>query len=131
MIGDPVDREEAAVDDLVAGRRLHPAVGARIQNDENSVPTATISGRDEMRPARHQLAAEQQHAEKRRFEEEGGQAFIGQQRRDDIGGGVGEAAPVGAELERHDDAGHHAHAEGDGEDPGPEAGDAEIDLAGR
>ena len=35
---------EAAVDDLVAGRRLHPAeLAARIQNEDNSVPTATMT----------------------------------------------------------------------------------------
>ena len=79
-----------------------------------------MTRRDEMRPARHQLAPEQQHAEERRFEEERRQALVGQQRRDDVGGRVGEAAPVGAELERHDDAGHHAHAERDREDLDPE-----------
>ena len=100
----------------------------RIQKDENSVPAATSSAGGEMRPARHQIAAEQQHAQKARFQGEGGQAFIGQQRRDDIGGGVGKAAPVGAELERHHHARDHAHAEGDGEDARPEAGDAETDV---
>src|SRR6516225_9994773 len=67
-----------------------------------------------MRPGGHQTPSEQKHAEKRRFEEKGHQAFVGQKRRDHVGGGVGEAAPIGAELERHNDAGDHAHAEGNG-----------------
>src|SRR5262249_53717496 len=43
-------------------------------------------------------------------------------------GGVGKAAPIGAELERHHHARHHAHAEGDGEQAQPEAGNAKIDV---
>jgi len=73
-----------------------------------------------MHGRRHQLAAEQQHAEKGRFQKERHQALIGQERRNDVAGDVGEAAPVGAELKRHDDAGDDAHAEGDGENPQPE-----------
>src|SRR4029077_12046772 len=54
---------------------------------------------------------------------------IGQQRTDDVPGSIGKAAPVRAELERHDNPRYHAHAERDGEDPDPEIGDPEIDLA--
>ncbi len=70
---------------------------------------------EEMRPARHQLAAEEQHAEEGRLQEEGGEPLTGQKRRDDVRRRVGEAAPIGAELEGHDDAGDDAHAERDRE----------------
>ena len=50
----------------------------RIQKDESRVPAATSSGGAEMRPARHQIATEQQHAQEARFQGEGRQAFIGQ-----------------------------------------------------
>ena len=128
MTGQPVGREEAAVDDLVAGGRLHPAVGREDPEGRQQRAERHHQRRDEMRPGRHQLAAEQQHAEEGRFEEEGGQPFIGEERRQHIGRRVGEAAPVGAELERHDDAGHDAHAEGDREYLDPECRDPEIDL---
>jgi hypothetical protein len=40
-------------------------------------------------------------------------------------------APVGAELERHDDAGDHTHPEGNGEDLYPEGRDAQVDGPAR
>ena len=81
-----------------------------------------------MRPARHQGTAEQQHAEECRLQKEGHQVFVGQHGRDHVGGRVGEACPIGAELEWHDDAGDDAHGEGDREDADPEARDAQPDL---
>ena len=117
---EPILRKKPAIDDLVADRGLHPAIGGQDPERRGQRAHGHQHGGDEMHRRRHQLAAEQQHPEKGRFEEERGQALIGQQRRDHVAGGVGEAAPVGAELERHHDAGHDAHAEGDGEDPQPE-----------
>jgi hypothetical protein len=76
--------------------------------------------RQHVRPLRHPVAAEQQHAEKGRFQEEGRDDFVGHQPADDAAGEVDVAAPVGAELERHDDARDHAQSEGDGEDLDPE-----------
>jgi hypothetical protein len=73
-----------------------------------------------MRPRRHQLATEQKHAQEGRLEEEGGDAFIGEQGTEDVRCGIGEPAPVRAELEGHDHAGHHADAEGHREYPDPE-----------
>ena len=120
---------EAAVDDVVARRRLHPAVGRQNPEGRGERPERDHQRGEKMRPARHQLAAEQQHAEEGRLEKERRQALVGEQRRDDVADVVGEAAPVRAELERHDDAGHDAHAERDGEDLDPEGRNAEIDLA--
>ena len=125
----PVGREEASVDDLVAGRRLHPAVGRQDPERREQRAERHHQRCNEMGPGRHQLAPEQQHAEKRRLEKKCRQALVGEQRRQDIGGGVRIAAPVGAELERHDDAGDHAHPEGDRENPDPEHRDAKIDVA--
>ncbi len=124
----PVGREEPLVDNRVAGRRLHPAVGGQDPERRQQRAERDHHRRQEMRPARHQRAPEQQHAEERRLQEECHQAFIGQHRRNHVRRDVGEARPVGAELERHDDPGHHAHAERNREDPGPEPGDAEPDL---
>jgi hypothetical protein len=101
---------------------------ARIQKVEASAERDHQRG-DEMRPARHEIAAEQQHAEEGGLEKEGRQALVGEQRRDDVGGCVGIAAPVRTKLERHHNARHHAHAERRGENPDPEGRDAEIDLA--
>ena len=73
-----------------------------------------------MGPRRNELASEQQHAEEGGFQEERREALVAHQRRHDIGGRIRIPAPVGAELERHDDAGDHAHAEREGEDLYPE-----------
>jgi hypothetical protein len=49
-----------------------------------------------------------------------------EERAEHVAGAARELAPVGAELERHDDPGHHAHAERHGEDPGPEPGQTTV-----
>ncbi len=82
-----------------------------------------------MQPARHAVAPEQEDAEEGRLEEERGQDLVAQKRPDDVAGRVGKAAPVGAELEGHDDPGHDAHAERDGKDLGPESGQLAMALA--
>jgi hypothetical protein len=82
-----------------------------------------------MRPPRHQLAPEQQHAEEGRLEEECGQSLIGEQRTDNVGSGVGVTAPVCANLERHDDPGDDAHAERHRKNLDPKRREAKIDFA--
>jgi hypothetical protein len=77
----------------------------------------------------NQGAAEQQHAKERRLEKESCQPLIGQSWADDVACGIGQAAPIGAELEGHNDPGHHPHAESDREDPYPEIRDLEADAA--
>jgi hypothetical protein len=74
----------------------------------------------------HALAAEEHHAQEPRLEEEGGEHLTGHERSDHRAGAVGEDAPVGAELVGHDDAGNHAHPEGDGEDLLPVFEEREI-----
>ena len=124
----PIFWKKAAVDDLVAGGGLHPAVGGEDPEGRSKRPERDHQRREEVRPGRHKLAPEQQHAEEGRLEEEGGQPLIGEQRRNDVGDGVGEPAPVGAELERHDDPRDDPHAERHGENLDPESRDAKIDL---
>jgi hypothetical protein len=92
------------------------------------VPPATIRAATKCAHFGTRLRPNSSTPRKGGFQEEGHQAFISQQRRDDIGGRVGESAPVGAELERHHDAGDDTHAEGDREDLDPESGEPEIDL---
>src|SRR5262245_26022996 len=82
-----------------------------------------------MRPGRHQLASEQEHAEKSRLKEKCREAFVREERRKHIGGRVRKAAPVRTELKGHDDAGHDAHAERDRKNLDPEHRDAKVDLA--
>src|ERR1700687_4686854 len=82
-----------------------------------------------MHPRRNAVAPEEQHAEETGLEEESGEGLVRDQRPRDVGGRVGKPAPVGAELKRHDDARHHAHAERDREYLEPESGEAEIDRA--
>ena len=125
----PIHRIEPAVDDGVADRRLHPTVGREDPEGGKKRAERDHHGRDKMRPGRHQGAAEQQHAKERRLEKESRQPLIGQRWTDDVSCGIGQAAPIGAELERHYDPGHHPHAERDREDPNPEVRDLEIDRA--
>jgi hypothetical protein len=70
----------------------------RIQNADIAVPTATATAEKHVQPGRHAVPAEQQDAEKRRLEEEGGQHLVADQRADHIARDMREAAPVGAEL---------------------------------
>ena len=125
----PVLRKKAAVDDLVPNRRLHPTIGGEDPEGREQGSCRHHQCRHEMCPARHQPAPEQQHAEKGGFEKKGGEPFIGEQRRQHVGRRVGKAAPIRAELERHDDAGYDTHAERDREDAGPEGRQPEIDVA--
>ena len=71
------------------------------------MPKATISAAKKCTPPRRP-PSEQQHAEERSLEE-GEQPLICQERREHVRRGVGETAPIGAELKRHDDAGDDAH----------------------
>ena len=64
-------------------------LAARIQNEENRVPSATMTAAKKCAHARNEFAAEQQHAEKRGLEEKSRQSFVGEQRRKDVGCRVG------------------------------------------
>src|ERR1700722_12980958 len=124
----PILRKEAAIDEFITGRRLHPAVRRQYPERREQRAERNHQGCDEMRPGRHQLAPKQQYAEKRRFKEECRQTLIGKQRGEYVRGGVRIAAPVSAELEGHDDTGHDAHAECDRKNLDPEHRDAKVDI---
>ena len=118
---EPVLRKEQAVDHFVAGRRLHPAVGGKDPEcRQQACRRPPARRRRNAWPGGTSLRPNSSTPRKRRFQKERHQALIGQQRRNDVAGDVGEAAPVGAELERHDDAGDDAHAERDRKNPQPE-----------
>ena len=124
------DHFEAAVrQDAVALRRLHPAIHREDPERRNHGAARDEDRRHHVRPLRHELAPEEQHAEERGFEEERGQHFVAHQRADDVGGGVRKAAPVGAELKRHHDARDDAHSERHRENLQPERGKPPIDIA--
>jgi hypothetical protein len=79
-------------------------------------------------PWRDELAPEEENTQEACFQEEGREAFISHEWANDIRGGVREATPVGPELERHNNSGHHAETEGDCKDFGPEYRNAKISV---
>ncbi len=113
-----------AVAHLEARGGLHPGVGR--QNPERGDESAYGHhvGSQQVQPRRHFAAPEQEHTQESGFQEECRNHLIGQDGPEEVGGGVGEVAPVGAKLERHDQARHHAHAKHHGEHLDPEGGKA-------
>ena len=73
------------------------------------------------------FAAEQQHAEEGGLDGEGREALVGEEPALDRPRSPSELGPVGAELELHDDAGHHPEPEGNGKDPQPEVEQFPVD----
>ncbi len=114
----------AAIDDLEADWRLHPAVDRQDPERRQHRAERHHHRRQHVGPLRHQLAPEQQYPQEARLQEEGRDHLVAHQGADHVGGGIGKPAPVGAELERHHNARHHAHAERHREDLGPERGQA-------
>jgi hypothetical protein len=127
--GDPVLREEPSRHHGMAGGCLHPAVDDEDPERREQRPDRDHDRGPKMHPRGDTFTPEQQHTQKARFEEKSREAFISHQRTDDIRGQVGEAAPVGPELERHDDARHDAHAERYGEYFEPEFRQPQVNRA--
>jgi hypothetical protein len=115
----------------VTGRRLHPAVGGEDPEGGNEGADSHRKRRGEMQRLADPVHAEQHDAQEAGLEEEGRQHLVGHQRADHRPDLVGEDRPVGAELVGHDDARHHAHAEGEREDLQPVLEQVEIDRAAR
>jgi hypothetical protein len=128
----PVGGDDPAVDDFMAQRHLHPAVvGQNPERREHRSQRDHAAG-EEIETRRHPLAPEQHDAEESGFEHEGGERLVAEQRALDRAGFRRQHAPVGAELEGHDDAGDHAHAERHREDLEPEVEDAPVQgIAGK
>ena len=123
----PAFRKKASVGEHVALRRLHPAIERENPERREQRPQRDHQRGEEMRPWRNELAAKQEDAEKARLEKERDHAFVCEQRAEDIRAALGKPAPVGAELKRHHDARHDAHAERHGEDARPEHRQPQID----
>ena len=86
-------------------------------------PAAKCAARPEL------LLAEEEQAEERRLREEREHALHREREADHAAGVVGEARPVGAELELHRDAGDDADDEVDPEDARPEAREVVVAAA--
>ena len=125
----PVGGDDVAVDDGVADRDLHPGVVAEDPERRGHGAEGDHAAGEEVEARRDAATAEHDDAEEGGFQQEGGEAFVAEQRALDGAGALGHHAPVGAELEGHDDAADHAHAEGEGEDLEPEVEDAAVDGA--
>jgi hypothetical protein len=126
---EPVDRHEAIALDGEPDRRLHPAVGGDDPEGGQQGAERHHRGGQEVELGAHPGPAEQHDPEEGRLHEEGGDHLVLHQHADHRTGDVGEAAPVGAELVAHDDAGHDAEPEGDGEQLHPEAEQLDVDVA--
>ena len=118
--GEPVHRYHLTVDDLIALRGLHPAVGGEDPKGGNNGPQCHHAGGKEVQLRPDFIPAEQHHAEEPGFEEEGGKHFIGQKRAGNTARKLRKAAPVGAKLVGHHQPGDHAHAKVDGKNLRPE-----------
>ena len=127
----PVRGNDLAIDYRVADRHLHPGiVGENPERGEHRSKRHHAAGK-EIEARRNPVAAQQHHAEKRRLEHEGGKGLVSQQRPLNRPGPLGQHAPVGAELEGHDDPRDHAHAERHRKDLEPEVEDSAIErIAG-
>jgi hypothetical protein len=127
--GGPVGRQEAAIRaDRVALRRLHPGIGRENPEGADQRAEGDDAGGEKVRHRPHPAQAEQHDAEEAGLQEKGGEHLVAHQRADDRAGAIGEAAPIGAELVRHDDAGDHAHGEDEAEGLQPELEQVEVDL---
>ncbi len=118
--GEPVDRKRDAVFDLVAGRRLHPAIGRQNPEGGGGGTDRNHHSREHIEPGRHALKAEQQHAEEGRLQEECRQHLVAEQRSEHVAAKNREPAPISADLVGQHDPRHHAHRERDCENLGPE-----------
>ena len=125
-------RQELAVGaHLVTHGCVHPAVDAENPEGGNRGADRHHQRGGEMELLADPLHPEQHDAEEARFEEEGGQHFIGHQRPDNRPCHVRKHRPVGAELVTHDDPAHDAHGESDREDLEPVFEQVEIERLAR
>ena len=97
------------LDQLVAGRRLHPGVGDDDPQGRQARARPHQPRAGQVKPARDAAVAEEQHAQEHRLEEEREQRLSGQRRAEDVAHEARVVGPVGAERELHGDAGSHTH----------------------
>jgi hypothetical protein len=127
----PAQGKCSAIAHFKTGGRLHP--GVERQNPECGQTGANGHQQcgERVHARRNPVDAEQHNAEKSRFEKKCRQYLITQQRSRHIAHGFHIARPVGAELERHGDAAHHAQGETQRENLYPEAVAAHPDFIAR
>ena len=104
----PAQRMELAVDDLEAGRRLHPRVEAENPEGRHGGAEGHEKGGDQVHALGDTATAEQHDAQEGRFKKESREDLIAEQWPRDVARLLHEARPVGAELEAHGDARHDA-----------------------
>jgi hypothetical protein len=111
-----------ALDDLevVAGRRLLPAVGDDDPDAREDRAEGHHAGGEEVHLRPHPVPAEDEHRQEAALEEEGEDALGGQGGAEHVADVARVGGPVRAELELHDDAARDADREVQREDPGPE-----------
>ncbi len=115
----------------IAVGRLHPGIRRQDPEGREQRSERHHAGGEEMQPVADLLPAEQHDAEEGRFEEEGGDHLVGDDRAENVAGELGKARPVRAELVAHDDARDDAEAEGHREDLHPEAEEVPVErIAG-
>ncbi len=117
---EPADRHDMIAFDTKTLRRLHPAIRRKNPEGRDQCADGDHQRSAEVRLRSNLVPAEQHDAEEAGFQEKRGHHLIGEQRAGDRAGETREAAPVGAELVAHYDAGYHAHAEGHREHLRPE-----------
>src|SRR5205823_3650269 len=109
-------------------RNLHPTVVGEDPERREHRPERDHATGEKIEPGRHTVSAEEHDAEERRFQHEGGEGLIAEQRSLDRSGAFRQYAPVGAELESHDDSTDHAHAERQSKYLEPEVEDPPIEV---
>src|SRR5258708_4354390 len=110
---------QAASGDCVADRVLHPGVGGNDKTRGSPRAQPYHESREPVHPLPEDTFAEQEDAEKSRFDEEGEGSLHRQGLRNDLAGVSREARPVGSELKLQRDAGHDTYDNGNGADPAP------------
>ncbi len=77
---EPVNRDHLAINNLMALRGMHPAVGSEDPEGRHQRAEGHHAGREKVQAGADLVPAEEHHAEETRLKEEGRQYLIGEQR---------------------------------------------------
>jgi hypothetical protein len=97
---EPVLRKEPSVDEFVADRCLHPAVGRAYPERGEKRARRRHESRYEVSQRRTRLRPSSK-TPKKAFEKESGRRFVCKKRPENVCGRIRIVAPIGSELERH------------------------------
>src|SRR5580658_4222757 len=109
--GSPVGGDVGAVVDGIADRHLHPTVVDHDPECRERGAKRDHRGREQIEPWPDAGAAEHEDTEKTGLESEGGKCLIRDENPLNVSSSARQFAPVGTELKRHHDPGHHTEAE--------------------